>query len=114
MTIDDTDFEQLVISAIDSVPEPFATALNDVAVVVVDRAPPPDTDVYGLYIGVPLDEAWVADGELPARIQIYRHPLIEDCETLDELRSEVRTTVLHELGHHLGFDEDDLDRIGLA
>lgn len=96
----------------DGVPEPFASALREVAVVVEERAPPDDPDLYGLYFGVPLDEPWAAPGALPPWIAVYMYPLVDDCETVDELVEEVRITVLHELGHHLGLDEDDLDKLG--
>ncbi len=110
--LDRDAFTELVARAIDDVPEPFATALREVAVVVEEHAPPDDPGLYGLYLGVPLDEPWAASGVIPPRIAVYMHPLIDDCESLDELVEEVRITVLHELGHHLGFDEDRLDELG--
>jgi len=106
------EFERLVGEAMDLVPEPFASALARVAVVVEERAPADEPHLYGLYHGVPLDEAWAATGNLPPRIAIYMHPLIDDCDTYEELVEEVRITVMHELGHHLGLGEDDLDDLG--
>lgn len=105
-------FERLVIRAIDAVPEPFASALAEVAVIVEERSPDSDPNLYGLYLGAPLNEPWAAAGELPPLIAVYMHPLIDDCETEEELVDEVRITVLHELGHHLGMDEDQLDALG--
>ncbi len=96
----------------DLVTEPFASALAEVAVVVEDRSPPGDPELYGLYLGVPLDEPWAVAGSLPPRIAIYMHPLVDDCATVEELVEEIRVTVLHELGHHLGLDEDDLGDLG--
>jgi predicted Zn-dependent protease with MMP-like domain len=110
--IDRPEFERLVARAMDGVVEPFASALSEVAVVVEDRAPADDPDLYGLYLGVPLDEPWAAVGALPPRIAVYMRPLIDDCETLEELVEEIRITVLHELGHHLGMDEEQLDALG--
>ncbi len=110
--LDRPTFERLVAQAIDAVPEPFASALNEVAVVVEDRSPDDDPGLYGLYLGAPLDEPWAASGGLPPMIAIYMYPLIHDCATEDELVDEVRITVLHELGHHLGMDEDDLEALG--
>lgn len=110
--MDRTTFERLVAQAIDDVPEPFASALDDVAVVVEERSPTDDPGLYGLYLGAPLDEPWAADGGLPPMIAIYMYPLVHDCRTEQELVDEVRITVLHELGHHLGLDEDDLEALG--
>ncbi len=111
-TLDRQSFERLVAKAIDDVPEPFASALAEVAVVVEERSPPDDPGLYGLYLGAPLDEPWAADGGLPPMIAVYMHPLLDDCANPQELVDEVRITVLHELGHHLGMDEDDLERLG--
>lgn len=110
--MDRVTFEQLVARALDGVPEPFASALGGVAVVVEDRSPPDEPDLYGLYLGAPLDEPWAADGALPPMIAVYMYPLVDDCATEQELVDEVRITVLHELGHHLGMDEDQLDALG--
>lgn len=107
-------FEELVGEAIDEVPEPFASALDEVAVVVEDHAPPDMGPLYGLYTGVPLIEGVVASGALPARIAVYMHPLIDHYTDPAALVEQVRITVLHELGHHLGFDEDRLDELGYA
>jgi predicted Zn-dependent protease with MMP-like domain len=110
--VDRDTFEELVARAMDQIPEPFASALREVAVVVEDHAPDDDPDLYGLYLGVPLDEPWATDGALPPRIAVYMHPLIDDCGSVEDLIEEVRITVLHELGHHLGLDEADLDALG--
>lgn len=111
--MDRDTFERLVAEAMDRVPEPFAAAFAEVAVIVEEHAPDDDPDLYGLYLGVPLDEPWAAAaGELPPTIAVYMHPLIDDCASLDELVDQIRITVLHELGHHLGLDEDQLDALG--
>jgi predicted Zn-dependent protease with MMP-like domain len=108
------EFERLVGDAIDDVPEPFASALDEVAVVVEERSPANAPDLYGLYTGVPLVEGALFSGALPARIAIYLHPLADHCRDRAELSAQVRVTVLHELGHHLGLDEDRLDELGYA
>lgn len=108
------DFERLVGEAMDEIPEPFASALDEVAVVVEDRAPAHMGDLYGLYRGVPLTQGVIPAGVLPARIDVYMHPLIDHVGSDAELVEQVRITVLHELGHHLGFDEDDLEALGYA
>lgn len=108
------EFERLVAVAIDDVPEPFASALDEVAVVVEERSPADAPDLYGLYTGVPLIEGPPFSGTLPARIAVYRDPLAQHCRDRAELVEQVRVTVLHELGHHLGLDEDRLDELGYA
>lgn len=108
------EFERLVEEAMDGVPEPFAAALDEVAVVVEGRAPRELGRLYGLYTGVPRTEGLDVAGELPPRIAIYMHPLLEDCRDAAELVAQVRVTVLHELGHHLGMGEERLDELGYA
>lgn len=106
-------FEALVMTAIDRVPEQFREALDTVAVVVEDDCPPGQRRAYGLYHGVPRTQfggSWHALP--PARISIYMRPLMEDFPYPDDLVEQVRITVLHEIGHHLGMDEDQLDRLG--
>jgi predicted Zn-dependent protease with MMP-like domain len=112
--IDRAGFEELVADAIDEVPEPFASALDEVAVVVEERAPVHMGPLYGLYHGVPLTSGGSYSGQLPAHITIYMHPMIDHFAASGEIVEQVRVTVLHELGHHLGLDEDDLDRLGYA
>jgi predicted Zn-dependent protease with MMP-like domain len=104
------DFEQLVQRAIDEVPEPFTAALDEVAVVVEEHSPPGQW-LYGLYNGVPRTLG-DGTGAFPARITIYMHPMLDQCGSADEVVRQVRITVLHELGHHLGFDERRLHDLG--
>jgi predicted Zn-dependent protease with MMP-like domain len=106
------EFELLVGDAIDQVPEPFASALDEVAVVVEERAPTEWGPLYGLYTGVPLTEGVVPAGMLPPRIAVYMHPLLDHFRDAESLTEQVRITVLHELGHHLGFGEDELEDLG--
>ena len=98
----------------DAIPEPFASALDEVAVVVEEHAPPGMQPLYGLYTGVPLTEGGLPSGVLPARIAIYMHPLIDQYPVRADMVEQVRITVLHEVGHHLGFDEDQLEELGYA
>jgi predicted Zn-dependent protease with MMP-like domain len=96
----------------DDIPEPFASVLNDVAVIVEERSRDSEPDLYGLYIGASLGDPSAAVGQPPPMIAVYMYPLVDDCETDAEIVAEVRITVLHELGHHLGMDEDQLDALG--
>lgn len=107
-------FERLVAQAMDEVPEPFAAALEEVAVVVEDRSPAEMGVLYGLYHGVPLTAGGQFSGQLPPQITVYMHPLVDNFPSYNSIVEQVRITVLHELGHHLGLDEDDLDRLGYA
>jgi len=103
-------FEGLVRDALDRLPAWLQPALDDVAVVVEDVASD-DPDLYGEYLGVPygLDST----GALPALIHIYERPLVRDFGgDAEALRRQVEITLVHELGHHLGMEEERLDELG--
>jgi predicted Zn-dependent protease with MMP-like domain len=104
-------FDDVVRSALDSLPPHIAAALRNVAV-VVEEENPDDPDLYGLFDGIPLTEGGPGPGELPSRIAVYRRPLEEDFPDVEELREEIRVTVLHELGHYFGLDEGRLSELG--
>jgi predicted Zn-dependent protease with MMP-like domain len=104
-------FDDVVRAALDTLPPHIADALRNVAVVVEDENPE-DPDLYGLFDGIPLIEGGPGPGDLPSRIAIYRRPLEADFPDEDELRDEIRITVLHELGHYFGLDEDRLSELG--
>ena len=104
-------FDDHVRAALDSLPPRIAVALDNVAVVVADEHPD-DPDLYGLYEGVPLPERGDMAGALPDTITIFRRPLEEDFDDPRELEEEIRITVLHELGHYFGLDEDRLAELG--
>ena len=115
-------FESLVERALASIPEPFASALDDVAVVIADEPTADqlaeneieaDETLYGLYEGVPRVE-WGADwAPVPNRITLFRLPLEEDFADPDDLADEVWLTVVHELAHHLGIDDSRLHELGV-
>ena len=108
--------------AIASIPAPFRAALDQIAVVIADEPSrdqrrendlAPDETLYGLYEGVPLNEYggdWVP---VPTRIILFRLPLEEDFPDPLDLEDEVRITVIHELAHHLGIDDDRLAELGV-
>ena len=104
-------FEEHVRAALDELPPELAGALENVAVVVEDEHPD-DPDLFGLYEGVPLPERGTRYTGLPDRIAIYRLPLGESFSDPDELEEEIRVTVLHELAHYFGIDEDRLEELG--
>jgi len=104
-------FEEQVRTALDELPPHIAEALKNVAVVVEDENPE-DPDLFGLYHGVPLPERGDMSGMLPDKISIYRIPLEESFSDPEELREEIRITVLHELAHYFGLDEDRIAELG--
>ena len=104
-------FEKHVRNALDSLPPEIAAALENVAVVVGD-VHPGDPDLFGIYEGTPLPERGDMAGALPDRITIYRTPLEDEFSDPYELEREIRITVLHELGHYFGLDEERLAELG--
>jgi predicted Zn-dependent protease with MMP-like domain len=104
-------FDDHVRAALDELPRHIATALQNVAVVVEDENPD-DPDLFGLYHGIPLPERGDVSGMLPDKISIYRIPLEDSFPDPDDLREEIRITVLHELAHYFGLDEDRIAELG--
>jgi predicted Zn-dependent protease with MMP-like domain len=104
-------FEDHVRAALDELPLHLAAALENVAVVVEDENPG-DPDLLGLYHGVPLTERGDVAGLPPDTISIYRLPLEESFPDPGELQEEIRITVLHELAHYFGLDEDRIAELG--
>jgi predicted Zn-dependent protease with MMP-like domain len=107
------EFEQAVGDALDEVPEDLARMMSNV-VVLVDDEPPDDRSLLGLYEGTPLterDEAWAA-GALPDRITIFRNPTLRTCASREEVVQQVKITVVHEIAHHFGIDDDRLHDLG--
>jgi predicted Zn-dependent protease with MMP-like domain len=98
-------------AALDGLPAEIGLALRNVAVVVEDENSE-DPELFGLYHGVPLTERGDDVGLLPDKISIYRIPLEESFQDQDELREEIRVTVLHELGHYFGLDEQRIADLG--
>lgn len=112
LEVDDGFFTELVAEALAEVPEYLASAIANVEVIIED-ANADEPEMLGLYVGVPLTERGeFYAGVLPDRIYIYRRPLLRMCRTVFELADEVRITVLHEIAHHFGIDDEDLDDWG--
>jgi predicted Zn-dependent protease with MMP-like domain len=104
-------FDDHVKAALDSLPADIASALDNIVLLIEDEHPD-DPDLYGLYEGIPLPERGDMAGELPDRITIFRIPLEEEFPDPAELEREIRITVLHEIGHYFGLDEDRLAQLG--
>ena len=106
-------FEEHVRAALDSLPAELQKAMSNVEIVVEDENPE-EPDLYGLYLGIPLterDEGYA--GVLPDKIEIYRIPLEEEFgHDPAVLEDEIRITVVHEIAHHFGIDEDRLSELG--
>ena len=105
--------------ALDSLPDEYAKLISNVAVVVEDEPSPDlladlemeeDEDLLGLYQGLSIDHDsfFQTGGHLPAKISIYRGPILRICRTKKEVVQEVRDTVVHEIGHHFGLDDDEM------
>ncbi|HSE07511.1 MAG TPA: metallopeptidase family protein [Nocardioidaceae bacterium] len=108
-------FEELVSDALDEVPEELAALMDNVVVLVEDEPPEDDPDLLGFYDGTPLTERDTRyAGVVPDRIMIFRNPTLRMCEAEDEVVEEVRITVVHEIAHHFGIDDDRLHDLGYA
>ena len=117
-------FETLVEAALRRIPGKFRQAVDNLAVIVEDWPDPdlmeemygdPETYVYGLFTGTPLPERRVEDsGDLPAVIRIYQAALEYDFPDLADLEEELEITLVHEIAHYMGFDEDELEALGYA
>ena len=103
-------FEEMVADALDTVPPPLARAMRNVVVVVEAGT---DPNLLGLYVGIPLTERRSDySAVLPDQITIYRNAICARCHTEAEVVAEVRTTVVHEVGHHFGIDDERLHELG--
>lgn len=105
-------FEELVSDALDAVPPEFARAMDNV-VVLVEEENDESPDILGLYHGVALTQrSSDYGGVLPDRISIYRGPILRLCDTEEQVVEEVLITVVHEIAHHFGIDDERLHELG--
>jgi len=112
--ISEARFEELVADALDRIPAGLAEAMSNVVVLVEDEDPA-EPDLLGLYSGVALtDRDHNYAGHLPDRITLYRGPLQAMCADEAELAREIAVTVVHEVAHHFGIDDDRLHALGWA
>jgi predicted Zn-dependent protease with MMP-like domain len=109
--VDPARFEDLVASALDGLPSELGQAMSNVAVTVEHNPGPPG--LLGLYQGIPLTSRTSGyAGVLPDRITIYRLAICATCRTEQDVASQVRRTVIHEVAHHFGIDDDRLAELG--
>ena len=119
LSVTEPEFQKLVQQALDSLPDEYAQRICNVAVVVEEEPSPDvladlemeeDEDLLGLYQGLSIDKEsfFQTGGQLPAKISIYRGPILRLCRTKKEVVQEVRDTVVHEIGHHFGLDDDEM------
>lgn len=113
--IDAVAFEVLVGEALDTIPAQLANLMDNVVILQEDEAPADDPELLGLYEGVPLVEravSYVGADLLPDTITIFRLPILRICATHEDVVREVRVTVVHEIAHHFGIDDDRLHELG--
>src|SRR5690625_7667222 len=110
--------EDAVSDGLDLVPPELAAQMDNVVVLVEDEPPAEmgEPDLLGLYEGTPLTERddWWAAGSLPDRITIFRGPTLRMCTDRDHVIEEVAVTVIHEIAHHFGIDDERLHELGWA
>jgi predicted Zn-dependent protease with MMP-like domain len=119
MIVSPEEFDRWIQEALAELPPRFAALAEEVAIVVEEEPSlevlrdlelESEDDLLGLYQGIPIDETsfFQPAGELPARISIYRGPILRLCRTKADVIQEVRDTVVHELGHHVGLDDEEM------
>lgn len=113
--MDRARFEELVSDALDAVPAALLDLMDNVVILVEDESPPDGPQLLGLYEGHALTgRGWDYAGVLPDRIIIYRRPILRICDTEADVVDEVTVTVVHEIAHHFGIDDDRLHELGWA
>lgn len=113
MELSEDEFGDLVEQALDGIPPDLGRLMRNVAIVVEDYGGSPN--LLGLYHGVPLTKRTTQySGVLPDRIAIYRLPILARCRTHSDVVRQVQITVVHEIAHHFGIDDDRLGELGWA
>lgn len=113
--IDEEEFERLVVAELDALPDEMVDRLENVIFVTEDRPQDGSLSVLGLYDGTALtDRDTYGYGELPDRIILYREPLLAICADLEELRDQIHVTLVHEIAHFYGIDDEQLHELGWA
>lgn len=107
------EFEDLVAQALDSIPGELARLVDNVVITVEDDPPADQPGLLGLYVGIPLTERGFGyAGAMPDQITIYRHPILSICQDRSHVVREVHITVVHEIAHHFGIDDERLHELG--
>jgi len=115
LDLTEEEFEKIVVDELDELPDEMVEGLENLVFVTEDRPEDGSLDLLGLYEGTALtDRDQYGFGELPDRIILYREPLLAIAETLDELRDEIHITLVHEIAHYYGIDDDQLHELGWA
>ena len=115
------EFEKLVEDGLALIPEELRSLISNAQIVIEDEPSeelleemgvPPDETLFGLYTGIPITERTIEYSALPDRIIIFRRPILEEFDDPGDIRREVARTVIHEVAHHFGIDEDRLVELG--
>jgi predicted Zn-dependent protease with MMP-like domain len=115
LKLTEEEFEKIVVDELDELPDEMVEGLENLVFVTEGRPADGSLDLLGLYEGTALtDRDQYGFGELPDRIILYREPLLAIAETLDELRDEIHVTLVHEIAHYYGIDDDQLHELGWA
>jgi predicted Zn-dependent protease with MMP-like domain len=115
-------FEELITESIRELPDEFRSKLENIAIMVEDYPSQelrdqmelsPDDTLFGLYEGVPLTErGFFAQPLYPDRILIFQRAIEDECDSPEEIKEELKTTIVHEIAHFFGMDDDYLEELG--
>ncbi len=115
MHLDPEHFDAEVGRALDTIPRELADMIENCVVLVEDRPADDNPNLLGLYEGIPLTERDTSyAGALPDRILIFREPLLNHCDSVEQLHRQIHVTVVHEIAHFFGIDDERLDELGYA
>ena len=113
LEVDEREFERLVVDELDALPDEMVEGLENVVFVTENRPEDGSLDLLGLYEGVAITErGQYGFGELPDRIVLFREPLLAVSEDLEELKDQIHVTLVHEIAHYYGIDDDHLHELG--
>jgi predicted Zn-dependent protease with MMP-like domain len=115
LDLDEREFERLVVDELDALPDEMVEGLDNVVFVTENRPEDGSLDLLGIYEGVAItDRGQYGFGELPDRIVLYREPLLAIAEDLEDLKDQIHVTLVHEIAHYYGIDDDHLHELGWA